>query len=90
MKRFESIIDTAIKESISDIHITGEHLVVSRKQGDIQFHGSLKWTHQEVDDLTKKLLTPLQLEILRQKKSVDVSISTSNARLRVNVFTTVR
>jgi pilus retraction protein PilT len=63
---------------------------VSRKQGDIQFHGSLKWTHQEVDDLTKKLLTPLQLEILRQKKSVDVSISTSNARLRVNVFTTVR
>ncbi len=90
MKRFENIIDTAIKECISDIHITGEHPVVSRKNGDIQFHGSLKWTHQEIDDLTKKLLTPLQLDRLRQEKSVDVSVSTSNARLRVNVFTTMR
>jgi pilus retraction protein PilT len=90
MKRFEIIIDTAIKECISDIHITGEHPVVSRKNGDIQFHGSLKWTHQEIDDLTKKLLTPLQLDRLRQEKSVDVSVSTSNARLRVNVFTTMR
>jgi twitching motility protein PilT len=80
MKRFESIIDTAIKEFISDIHITGEHPVVSRKNGDIQFHGSLKWTHQEIDDLTRKLLTPLQLDKLRQNKS----------RIRVNIFTTVR
>ena len=66
MKRFEIMIDTAIKESISDIHITGEHPVVSRKNGDIQFHGSLKWTHQEIDDLIRKLLTPLQLDKLRQ------------------------
>ena len=90
MKRFEIMIDTAIKESISDIHITGEHPVVSRKNGDIQFHGSLKWTHQEIDDLTRKLLTPLQLDKLRQNKSVDISVSTSNARIRVNIFTTVR
>jgi pilus retraction protein PilT len=90
MKRFESLIDTAIKECISDIHITGEHPVVSRKNGDIQFHGSLKWTHQEIDDLTRNLLTPLQLDKLRQNKSVDISVSTSNARIRVNIFTTVR
>ncbi len=90
MKRFESIINTAIKESMSDIHITGEHPIVTRKLGDIQFHGSLKWSHQEIDDLIRKLLTPLQLETLRQNKSVDVSLSVSNARLRVNVFTTMR
>jgi len=90
MKRFESIIDTAIKEGISDIHITGEHPVVSRKYGVIQFHGSVKWTHQEIDDLTRKLLTPMQLEKLRQNKSVDISVTTSNARVRVNIFTTVR
>jgi pilus retraction protein PilT len=90
MKRFESIISTAIKESMSDIHITGEHPVVTRKNGDIQFHSSLKWTHQEIDDLTRNLLTPLQLDRLRQEKSVDVSVSTSNARLRINVYTTVR
>jgi Tfp pilus assembly pilus retraction ATPase PilT len=67
MKLFESVINNAIKESMSDIHITGEHPLVSRKRGDIQFNSSLKWTHQEIDDLTRKLLTPLQLEKLRQK-----------------------
>ncbi len=36
MKRFENIINTAIKESMSDIYITGEHPVVTRKFGDIQ------------------------------------------------------
>jgi len=58
MKLFESVINNAIKESMSDIHITGEHPLVSRKHGDIQFNSSLKWTHQEIDDLARKLLTP--------------------------------
>jgi len=31
MLRFENIIDTAIRESMSDIHITGEHPLVLRK-----------------------------------------------------------
>ena len=90
MTRFEKIINTAIRESMSDIHITGEHPVVLRKHGEIQFNNSVKWTHQEIDDLTRKLLTPPQLERLRQKKSVDVSVSSGNARLRVNVFSTAR
>ena len=88
MIRFEKIVNTAIRESMSDIHITGEHPVVLRKNGEIQFNNSVKWTHQEIDDLTRKLLTPRQLERLRQKKSVDVSVSSGNARLRVNVFST--
>ena len=88
MMRFENIIDTAIRESMSDIHITGEHPLVLRKNGEIQFNNSVKWTHQEIDDLTRKLLTPRQLERLRQIKSVDVSVSSGNARLRVNVFST--
>lgn len=90
MKRFESLVNTAIKESMSDIHLAGEHPVVTRKFGDVHFHTSLKWTHQEIDDLTLKLLTPKQLEKLRQKNSVDISVSTSNVRLRVNVFNTMR
>lgn len=90
MKRFESIISNAIKQNISDIHIAGEHPMVSRKYGDIQFHSSMIFTHKEIDNLTIKLLTPLQMDRLRQKNSVDVSFSTSNARLRINVFNTAR
>jgi twitching motility protein PilT len=90
MKRFESLVNTAIKESMSDVHITGEHPVVTRKFGEIQFHNSLKWTHQEIDDLTLKLLNPRQLEKLRQKNSVDIAFSTNKARLRINVFNSMR
>ncbi len=90
MKQFENIIHNAIKQNLSDIHITGEHPIVSRRFGDIQFHHSMIMTFKEIDSLTKKLLTPLQLEKLRQKNSVDISYSISNARLRINIFTTAR
>ena len=90
MKKFESIIDNAIKQNMSDIHLTGEHPVVTRKNGDILFHNSMILTHKEIDDLTRKLLTPLQLDRLRQRKSVDVSFSNNNARFRINIFTSAR
>jgi twitching motility protein PilT len=90
MKRFENIISHAIKESMSDIYITGGHPVVSRKDGVIQFSPALKWTHQEIDDLVRKLLTPKQLDDFRQRKSLDFAISVSSARLRINIFTTAR
>lgn len=90
MKQFENIIQNAIKQNVSDIHITGEHPVVSRKFGDIQFHHSMVLTFKEIDSLTKKLLSPLQLEKLRQRNSVDISYTIVNARLRINIFTTAR
>ena len=90
MERFENIIKNAIKDVVSDIYITGGHPMVTRKQGNIEFHQSIKWSHQEVDALTRKLLTPPQLTILQNRKSVDYAISISHARLRINVFTTTR
>jgi pilus retraction protein PilT len=90
MERFESIIKNAIKDVISDIYITGGHPMVSRKHGKIQFHPTIKWAHQEVDALVRKLLTPQQITTLQQRKSVDYAISLSQARLRINVFTTTR
>ena len=90
MKRFENIISGAVKESMSDIYITGGHPIVSRKNGVIHFHTASTWTHREVDDLVRTLLNPRQLAVLQQRKSVDYAISLSNARLRINIFTTAR
>ena len=90
MKRFENIISGAVKESMSDIYITGGHPIVSRKNGAIHFHTASTWTHKEVDDLVRTLLNPRQLTVLQQRKSVDYAISLSNARLRINIFTTAR
>ena len=90
MKRFETIISNALKESLSDIYITGGHPMVSRKHGSIQFHGATRWTPSEIDDLVRSLLPARQLEILRQRKSVDHAMSIGGARLRINFFTTTR
>lgn len=90
MKRFENIISNAVKEGLSDVYITGGHLTVTRKHGAIQFHSDIRYSHQEVDDLVRKLLNKRQLNELRHRKSVDLGISVSDARLRTNVFTTTR
>ena len=90
MERFENIITNAIKDIISDIYITGGHPMVTRKHGNIQFHPTIKWSHQDVDALVRKLLNHRQLDALRERKSLDCAISLSNARLRINVFTTTR
>jgi twitching motility protein PilT len=90
MKRFESIINIGIKEAMSDVYITGGHPLVTRKAGTIGFHNTIVWSHQEVDNLVMNLLTEKQLESLRERKSVDYAISFSNARLRINFFTTTR
>jgi len=90
MKRFEGIIHGAVQEGMSDVYITGEHPMVTRKHGTIQFHANIKYDFQDIDGLVKKLLTLRQLEDLRQRKSVDFAMNISNARLRINVFTAVR
>jgi twitching motility protein PilT len=90
MKRFESIIHNAIKEGMSDVYLTGEHPMVSRKAGKIEFHGAIRWGHQEVDNLVVKLLSPRLLNDLRERKSVDYAMSLGHARLRINIFTSAR
>jgi len=90
MKQFESIINTAIQEGMSDVYITGEHPMVSRKAGRIEFHGAIRGSHQEIDNLVVKLLSALQLDDLRERKSVDYAMSVGHARLRINIFTSAR
>jgi pilus retraction protein PilT len=90
MKRFESIIHIAIKDELSDLYITGEHPMVSRKAGRIEFHSAIRWSHQEIDNLVVELLNPWQLDDLRKRKSVDFAMSVGHARLRINTFTSTR
>lgn len=90
MKRFEKIIENAMKDIASDVYLVGGHPMVTRKQGVVRFHHDTKYTHQEMDHLVRQLLTPRQQDNLRIRKSVDFAVSVKNARLRVNVFNTTR
>jgi twitching motility protein PilT len=90
MKRFKSIINTMIKEGMSDVYITGDHPIVTRRIGRIEFHSAIRWKHQEIDNLVVQLLSPWQLDDLRERKSVDYAMSIGHARLRINIFNSTR
>ena len=55
MTKFSKVIVTAVQEGCSDVHITGGHPVVYRRNGQIQFDTSGRWTHGEIDGLVKKI-----------------------------------
>jgi pilus retraction protein PilT len=90
MRKFTTIIAASVREGFSDIHITGGHPIVFRKNGRIQAEDSVRWTPQEVDALVLKLLTPNQLRKLSREWSTDLSLSIHGVRLRLNVFSTTR
>ena len=90
MDGFDNLMLTAVGEGYSDVHITGGHPIVFRKNGVVSFERGIRWSHEQIDRLVSGLLTPWQLKILRRRSSVDLAMSVSHVRLRINVFNTIR
>ncbi len=90
MNKFSKSIVAAVQEGCSDVHITGGHPVVYRRNGQIQFDNSGRWSHGEIDGLVRKILTARQLQTLRSRWSVDMAMTIRHIRIRVNVFNTTR
>jgi len=90
MNKFSKVIEAAVRDEYSDVHITGGHPMVFRKNGQVQFDKAGRWNHGEVDGLVKKILTPRQLQMLKNRLSVDLAMSIHQVRIRVNVFSTTR
>jgi len=89
MKRFYSLVETGVKQEYSDIHISGDHPIVCRKNGKIIFiHDSYK--AEQIDDLVLKLLDSHELEMLKTRFSVDLARSVAHIRIRINIFYTSR
>ena len=55
MDTFSHLINVAVREGISDLHITGGHPIVYRNDGIIGFDRRTVWTHQQVDELVASL-----------------------------------
>jgi pilus retraction protein PilT len=90
MNKFSKVIATAVRDEYSDVHITGGHPMVFRKNGQVQFDKAGRWNHGEVDALVKQMLTPRQLQMLKNRLSVDLAMSIHQVRIRLNVFSTTR
>ena len=90
MKQFSELILTSVQEGFSDLHITGNQPLVFRKNGIIHTDKAVRWSYPEVDRLVKELLSPIQLQILRNRWSVDFAFTLQHVRIRMNIFNTVR
>jgi len=90
VRLFEDMIVMAVRESYSDLHITGNQSLVYRKNGIIGTLKDIQLSFEEIDSLVKSLLSPVQLHTLRNRWSVDLALSVKKTRLRLNVFNTTR
>jgi pilus retraction protein PilT len=89
-EKFKKIILTGIREGFSDIHITGGHKIVFRKNGEINFSDNLVFSHEEIDEIVKRILSEGEMKILKKRFSVDLAKSFFHIRLRINIFNTTR
>jgi len=89
-KRFTDLILAAIKQRISDLHITGGFPLIFRNDGIIHFDQNVKWSHTDIDALVKEMLSERQLATLRKRWSVDFAMSFNHVRVRINAFYTTR
>lgn len=89
-QRFTDLILAAIKQRLSDLHITGGFPLIFRSDGVIHFDKNIKWSHTEIDAMVKEMLSDRQLQTLRKRWSVDFALSFNHVRVRINTFYTAR
>jgi len=89
-KRFTDMINFCAQSGYSDLHLCGGQPLVYRKDGFIKYDQKIKWTHQEINVLLQFLLNSKNINILRERWSVDFATTISSVRIRVNVFNTDR
>jgi len=89
-KRFTDLINSCAQSRYSDIHICGGQPLVYRKDGFIKFDHKIKWTNQDINLLLQFLLNSKNINILRERWSVDFAATINSVRIRINVFNTDR
>ncbi|WP_462323511.1 type IV pilus twitching motility protein PilT [Desulfoplanes sp.] len=90
MQTFTPLVERGIAEGVSDMHITGGHPVIFRKNGKILFVPKVVFSPEKIDQLVTGFLTPRHMSILQERFSVDLALTVAGTRLRINVFATSR
>lgn len=90
MEKFRKLVKACLAQEISDLHLAGGHPVVCRRHGNLFVQKDVAFSPQEVDQLVDNLLNPRQKGVLRNRWSVDLALSLQGARLRLNIFSTLR
>lgn len=90
MENFETLIQTTMQSGYSDVHLTGGHPLVFRKEGRIGFQPEIRFSPGQLDTFAESLLTSREKAILQARFSVDLARSMQGVRVRIHVFSTSR
>ena len=90
MQTFEKIINACYEKGFTDLHMTGGHPLVCRRNGEVFFQKQHILTEQYVEKLVDTLLSPRQKQQLRELWSTDLALSIAGKRLRINAFSAHR
>jgi pilus retraction protein PilT len=90
MQRFYHLIKQGVRDGYSDVHISGDHPLVYRKDGKIAFDERVVYTPEQMDSLARQMLSPYELGMLKARYSVDLARTIEHVRVRINLFATVR
>lgn len=89
MKTFDELLEFAVEQDASDLHISSGSIPMIRVHGRMK-HLSLEApTAEEVEEELRRILTDEQLERLEEMKEIDLSRRLDVARFRVNVFSQI-
>ncbi|OIO01265.1 MAG: hypothetical protein AUJ49_08300 [Desulfovibrionaceae bacterium CG1_02_65_16] len=90
MDTFIKIITACYERGFSDLHISGNHPLVCRRDGEVIFQKQHVLAPQEVDSLVATILNPLQKRRLKEHWSTDLALTIAGKRVRINVFSSHR
>ena len=85
MPDIAELIDFAVQNDCSDIHLDGSLPVIFRRQGKLT-QSQFTLTEAEIEKLILSLLTERQKERLAQGADLDFSFEVLNNRQRVNIY----
>ncbi|MDZ7762158.1 MAG: PilT/PilU family type 4a pilus ATPase [Desulfovermiculus sp.] len=86
MQSLDDLVLECMQQGCTDLHISGNHPFVVRKNGNIHYLKELVISPSEVDSLVNELLDPIHKKILSERWSVDLAKTIAGSRLRINVF----
>jgi pilus retraction protein PilT len=90
MESFVKIITACYEHGFSDLHITGGHPLVCRRDGEVFFQKQHVLTPHHLDELVDIILNPRQKRQLKDGWSTDLALTVAGKRLRVNAFSSHR
>ena len=89
MKTFDELLDFAVKQEASDLHISSGSIPMIRVHGRMKPLKLPAPTAEEVQEELNRILSEEQLERLDEMKEIDLSRRLDIARFRVNVFSQI-